>query len=226
MLKNISIDEEYFDLVPRPTKEERTALKHSIMLEGVKDPIVVNEKGIVLDGHTRFEICQELSLTPPIRVKQFPTLEEEKRYVIESNTNRRQLNTFQKVEVYFHVFEKYRHEAEDNHRNSIHPFKNHPTGGSLKRYSSLIGVGEKRTHMAIRIIEHGSDYLKERCRNDTITINSAYKELTEKKVIKSKTQSAGNYPSIQRLLKFLDDDPKEKQHLQNMIKNYLKRNKN
>ena len=50
----------YLDLVPRPTTEEYTVLKESLILEGQKDPIVINSKGIILDGHTRYEILTDI----------------------------------------------------------------------------------------------------------------------------------------------------------------------
>ena len=101
-INSLKINEHYWDLVPRPTAEEFTCLQSSIILEGQKDPIVINKKGVVLDGHTRYEIMRDLGKKEiDVRIKDFETPEEEELYVIASNTNRRQLNAFQKIEMSF-----------------------------------------------------------------------------------------------------------------------------
>ena len=72
------IIEEYLDLVPRPTNEQRKALKESIKEEGQKEPIIVDETGKVLDGHTRFEICQELGIELKYIIRLFDNDDEKK----------------------------------------------------------------------------------------------------------------------------------------------------
>jgi len=217
----IKINEKYFEMVPRPTKEERQALKYSMMLEGQKDPIVINENGVVLDGHTRFEICQELKIKPITRIAKFASEDMEERYVVEANTNRRQLNAYQKVEMFYHIFKKFRDEAEDNHKNSRFAFKNHPLGGSLRRYSALIGVGEKRTFAAIKIIETADEHTKQRLRNGNMTVNEAFSKIQYlKKINLQKTNNYKRYPSTTKLLQFLKDDPVEYDHVKKLIEKY------
>jgi len=104
---HIRFTNEYFDAVPRPIDEEKKLVKEDIWINGLEEPIKINAKGIVLDGHTRIEICEELGWkkrdeTPIIAkydVKEFNTKEEEREYVIKTNLMRRQLNTFQKVKL-------------------------------------------------------------------------------------------------------------------------------
>src|SRR3990172_3139417 len=76
----IKVKEEYLVLVPRPTKEERMELKEDIMLRGQHDPIVINRDGFILDGYTRYEICQELGIEVKYRIQEFATKEELKRH--------------------------------------------------------------------------------------------------------------------------------------------------
>jgi N6-adenosine-specific RNA methylase IME4 len=85
--------------LPKLSKEEYEALKESIKTEGQHYPIIINKDGIILDGHHRFQICQELGLTPKYEIKEFPSPLHEKKFVIESNLLRRQLTTFQRIEM-------------------------------------------------------------------------------------------------------------------------------
>ena len=93
------VNQEYEKLLPKLPIDEYEALKQSVKSEGQHFPISVNSKGIVLDGHHRLRICRELGLEPKFEVKDFPSELHEKRFVIESNLLRRQLTTFQRVEM-------------------------------------------------------------------------------------------------------------------------------
>jgi len=105
--ENIRFTDEYFDMVPRPLDEEKKFLKINIQEDGLHESIKINTEGIVLDGHTRIEICEEISWTklngdpikPKFEIKEFETKEKEREYVLKTNLMRRQLNTFQKVRL-------------------------------------------------------------------------------------------------------------------------------
>jgi len=59
----ITIDPELARLIPSALPEERDLLEQDIVKHGCLDPLKVwAEKGILLDGHTRWEICKRLKL--------------------------------------------------------------------------------------------------------------------------------------------------------------------
>jgi len=109
---HIRFNEEYFDAVPRVIDEERKLIKEDIQINGLSESIKINAGGIVLDGHTRIELCEELGwkridekpIIAKYEVKEFPTKQEEKEYVIKTNLMRRQLNSFQKVKLISSLF--------------------------------------------------------------------------------------------------------------------------
>jgi len=107
----IKVDEEYFDIVPRPNNKERHGIKQSILGDGQLTPIIVNENGIILDGHTRFEICEELRIKPKYIVKKFKTKKEERKFVIMTNIARRHLTKFQKIEMAWEIYENEKEKA-------------------------------------------------------------------------------------------------------------------
>lgn len=96
----IQINKEYMELLPPLEEEEFEALKWSIMTEGQHYPIVVNQDGIILDGHQRYGACQELGRECEYVVKEFESPLLEKKFVIETNLQRRQLTDYQKFELY------------------------------------------------------------------------------------------------------------------------------
>ena len=87
--------------MPPLSLQEYEALKRSITDKGFwkSKPITVNGHGIILDGHHRFQACQELKIKPVISVETFGDDLQEKLFVIESNLRRRQLNKFQRTEL-------------------------------------------------------------------------------------------------------------------------------
>lgn len=124
---HIRFIDEYFDLVPRPLDEEKAFLKEDIQIDGLNESIKINPEGIVLDGHTRIEICEELNWTksngekikPVFEVKEFETKTKEKEYVLKTNLMRRQLNSFQKVKLVASLYKENPHTNREKTRYDI-----------------------------------------------------------------------------------------------------------
>ncbi|MBV9177985.1 MAG: ParB N-terminal domain-containing protein [Nitrososphaeraceae archaeon] len=74
-------------------------LKKSIKQDGLWIPLIVNQDGVLLDGHHRYKVCQELGIKPNYNVKEFKNEFYEKLFVIDCNIKRRQLNNFQRVKL-------------------------------------------------------------------------------------------------------------------------------
>lgn len=203
----------YLDLVPRPTKEEYTVLKESLILEGQKDPIVINSKGIILDGHTRYEILTDIGKKDneiDVRIKDIEDADEEELYVMSSNSNRRQLNTFQKIEMYYKKYLEFKRQATDNHINSKHE-KKYPIGGSSLRYAVFLGVGSRRCADGIKLLECADEPALNRLRSGVTTINQEYNRMLKfPKQINTKRSYKHIYPSVKKLIDFNDADDNQK----------------
>jgi hypothetical protein len=95
----LKIDKEYAHLMSALYDFDPETLKLSIQRHGQYVPIIVNQDGIILDGHLRYGACQELGIKPEIMVRQFENRLEEKKFIIEVNLCRRHLNEFQRSEL-------------------------------------------------------------------------------------------------------------------------------
>ena len=98
-LEDITINEEYEKLVPALPKEEYDQLKSSIRTNGLYLPIIINQKGIVLDGHHRHKICHELNIEGKYKVKKFDNKTDEIIFVGECNLQRRHLVPLQRIQL-------------------------------------------------------------------------------------------------------------------------------
>ncbi len=100
-LSEIKFNEEYQGLIPALSSTEYDTIKDSILKQGVKIPIALNEKFEVLDGHNRTQISIELGFNVILaHIHNFngdPLAEKE--FIIMCNLNRRQLNPFQRIEL-------------------------------------------------------------------------------------------------------------------------------
>jgi ParB-like chromosome segregation protein Spo0J len=99
--RNIVINDEYSSLVPEIFAQEYESLKQSIKENGLYVPIILNQHGILLDGHHRYKACQELGKEPRIFIRDFDEPALEKKFIIEVNRNRRHLTPFQRIELQY-----------------------------------------------------------------------------------------------------------------------------
>ncbi|MFZ0345598.1 MAG: ParB N-terminal domain-containing protein [Nitrososphaeraceae archaeon] len=100
MKPQIRISSECASLVPGLSPEVYESLKQSIKEENsLYVPIIINQNGIIHDGHHRYKACQELGIEPKTLVKGFKDKLADELFVINCNLIRRQLNNFQKTEL-------------------------------------------------------------------------------------------------------------------------------
>ena len=97
------IDAEFQSLVPPLLPAELAGLEADIRAHGCHDPLVTWH-GILLDGHTRLEICERLGIPYHITEIELADREAAKLWIIQNQlTNRRNLTPFQKAELAYRL---------------------------------------------------------------------------------------------------------------------------
>lgn len=71
----LTIDREFRDLIRPLMKDEYRYLESTLISEGCQEPITV-WKGIIVDGHNRYEICTRLGIPFDTRERHFDNREE------------------------------------------------------------------------------------------------------------------------------------------------------
>ncbi len=185
----LKIDEDYLDLVPRPTNEERQILKFSIMDDGQHMPIIANRKHIILDGHTRSEICEELHIKPKYIIKNFDSVEDERKFVILSNLARRNLSKFQKIELAWEIYDNEKKRAYDrvcwkNNPDLVNLDKKSgkiisakqkiKEGNAMEIFAKYMGTGHTVIHQIEWLKNNASKPLLKKLRDGEISIGRAY----------------------------------------------------
>jgi hypothetical protein len=88
---------EQYQLLPPLTDEEYGALKEDIRQNGIIVPVIVDENGVVLDGHHRVKIAKELGITDyDVKIRRYEDEDGKIEDAIKLNLARRQLSRDQK----------------------------------------------------------------------------------------------------------------------------------
>lgn len=90
-MPDIFFDNEFRSLIDPLTPEERAGLEADLLLHGNVAPVVVwGEKGILLDGHNRYDICHQhgILLLPPKELS-FPDRDSAMVWIIDNQLGRR-----------------------------------------------------------------------------------------------------------------------------------------
>jgi hypothetical protein len=175
----IQINQQYKNVVS-VTKEDYTVLKQSIKENGLLQPIVINQNGTILDGHLRYQVCNELGIEPKFLTKQFDNILEEKRYVILSNLSRRHLNNYQKAKLGFLLepIERELAKLRQGTRTDLQHYGNSTVKlESREAIGNQIGISGSTYEHAKYVMEHGSKELQDDCESGNVSVNSAYTKL-------------------------------------------------
>jgi hypothetical protein len=81
-----------YQVMPPLSTQQSEALKASILADGIRVPIDVDEAGIILDGHQRLAIATELEIDCPRRTVSGLSAKEKRHYALTVNLMRRQLD--------------------------------------------------------------------------------------------------------------------------------------
>jgi N6-adenosine-specific RNA methylase IME4 len=87
------IDNEFRAYCPKLREEEYTQLRENLRREGCRDPLVIwQEQDILVDGHNRYDLCQEMGIGYDMVPLSFPDRDTALDWVINNQLGRRNLS--------------------------------------------------------------------------------------------------------------------------------------
>jgi ParB-like nuclease family protein len=189
---NVAINEEYASLVPEISPEEYEALRQSVKENGLYLPIIVNQNGVLLDGHHRYKEYQELGITASHMVKEFADELDDKLFVIDCNLTRRQLNNFQRTELALKSKSILEAIAKRNESLGGKGDRNlTPLGRVDEKMGEKAGVSRDTVRKVEKIIEFFSEDQDEvlgKLRLGKISVNEAYQQIPIQEPVPSETK--------------------------------------
>ena len=196
----LRFDEEYVSLVPAMTKEEFEELVQDIYENGQHYDIIVNPDGIVLDGRHRFLACQQLGLECRYQVRELPDRLHEKKFIIESNLHRRNLTTWQKVELGEKLLEIERELAKGRqseagklgmdirHKVASRDATLEDAGKATEKVAKKVGISHTTLERAIKIKEKGTPEEIEKVRVGEEGIKPTYEKIIRRERVEEEKE--------------------------------------
>ena len=185
------ISQEYLKLVPRVSIEKYDEMKTSMKKYKMREQATLNQKGVILDGYTRYQICSELSIPFKYDVKYFDDIIEEKNYVKTTNLERRQLTPYQMIEMKQDMRQIYQTETE-KHRieylsklkkgeiKSI-PLKERLKNTTSYRLAKLLHLGPASIDKANYIFDNGTKEEKDLASSGIKSLEHVYKKVVNRR---------------------------------------------
>ena len=176
----LKIDAEFKAVCPPLTKEERAELAASIKKDGLRQPILTWH-GYIIDGHNRFEICEELckSYTSE-EVLGLNSRAEVVEWIIRNQFGRRNLTAMQRAELALKLKEAIAAEAKKRmlKGKKADPVPTLAQGGGGKtrdELAKMANVSHGTLAKVEKIITEARPAVVEAVRKGEMSINAAYK---------------------------------------------------
>ena len=192
IIDDTNIDEGFKALLdPLPTKVLKQ-LEQDIAKDGCREPLTMwVEKGLLVDGHNRYEICTRRGKLYRVKKKSFKSRAEAEVWIVKNQRNRRNTNKFQLAMSALKCrksIEKIAKEAQSKGGGSVKQKSANPVN-TLDTMARMAGISRPTLQQIEFILKHADQQTIDKLRQgDTgLSINSVYVSLREAKDDKKAT---------------------------------------
>jgi ParB-like chromosome segregation protein Spo0J len=176
-MNSLTIDPEFRNLIYPLTADELAGLKEDISTYGCREPItVLKGEGIILDGHHRYEICQERGITFQVVELDFPNRTEAKIWMIKNQRGRRNLNESQRAMLAVTLEALYSEQAKERQgtRTDLgQPLDEGETGRSAEKAAKDMGISHQTVSLAKKIKTSGIPELAQMVETNKMAVRAA-----------------------------------------------------
>ena len=167
--------------LPRPKEDERCYLSADLEEHGCLNPIMTYH-GVIIDGHTRYDICHEIGIPFEVEEMEFEDDEAALLWILRNQLGRRNLTDFEKCELVLPFEEQLKKEAKERQgqRNDL---KNIPenlqecSGETFDGLGNMAGVSGRNMRKAKWLHENADEDTLNRLRRNEVSIHRAYTDL-------------------------------------------------
>ena len=198
----LTIDKEFEELIPPLTDDEYSRLELSIIQDGCRDPLVV-WGDILVDGHNRYKICEELSIPYETVNKDFKDRDEAKLWMMHNQLARRNLNDAQRIVIVRKCESSVKAKAEEREKQTRFGGGGKistPVGKARDELGQLAGVSGKTYEHAATVLDFAPEEVASAMTAGDLSINKAY-EVTR---LEPEQQE-----EIAERLKHIEEEPEE-----------------
>jgi len=185
------IDPEFQSQIPPLSAEERDQLKANIAAEGCRDALVL-WNGILLDGHNRLEICEEIGKPYKTISVKLADRDAALEWIIRNQFGRRNLTTFARAELALKLKPFVEKKAKDNQKRGgktagrgrekikqVSPILEKPIHTDVE-VAKAAGLNRNTIRAAEFVSKHADEETKKKLRTDpNIKLHRVAKDLRE-----------------------------------------------
>lgn len=171
---NIEIDPEIRALIPPLTADELGQLEENLKAEGCRDALVT-WRGILLDGHNRYEICERCGIEYDVRQIELDDRDDAVVWVIKNQFGRRNLSDYDRGILAKKLKPLIAAKAkanQANHKPQGYQKSDKPVH-TAKELADLAGISHDTYHKVEKIDDAGVEDLKQKVRAGEVSINTA-----------------------------------------------------
>ena len=184
-IKDLTIDEEFEDLLPVLTPEELEKLEKSILQYGMLDPIKIWEEPdtgewIIIDGHNRYKILKKNSIKwhywQDYKIMtELETREDVKQWMLEQQLGRRNLTETERYEIVQKFKDFFQRKAKENQSSGGKGLTNLSKVNTRKEMAKATGVSEGTYNKLDKIMKSDNEEIKQKVREKELSIDKAYR---------------------------------------------------
>ena len=194
-----SIKLKFQDLFPSKTQEEYNVLKEDIRRRGVLDKVVVWEQGLILlDGHHRAQIHEELGLEKDLEIEwqRFDDEESAKMWMLQHQVIRRNLNTFLRIEAILELDKFYSVRADAIKKTGKNHTQNLGEGGEVNEaLGKLVKASAENVRKVKKIKKLAKPEEIDALRKGDVSIHSIYEKCMNREKAKENPPTKKSKPS-------------------------------
>jgi len=175
--------QEFADLLPALTEEQRQALETDILQNGCYSPIIVDEELHIVDGHNRQRICEEHNLPYTMAVFEFADKLEAMQWALDTQKGRRNLDKWELGKIALKLKPEIEARAKANQGNRTDLLATLPESSlavdTRKELADSVGLGERTMGKVMQIDENAPEAVKQALDKGELSVNKGY-EITKK----------------------------------------------
>ncbi|MFZ3147775.1 MAG: hypothetical protein WA137_01895 [Methanothrix sp.] len=176
---SLQIDPEFKDLIPLLSRDELYVLKESLSTQGCRDRLVIwKDYNILLDGHHRYQICNELGLPFETREIEFSSRADAKVWILKNQRGRRNLDESQRAMLAVKLEAVYGEQAKERMgaRTDLGLNLGQSEGGrSADKAAKDMGVSHQTVSFAKKVATKGIPALAKMVESADIAVSTASK---------------------------------------------------
>ena len=98
-MQELTINQEFENLIPPLTDDEFKTLEASIIKDGVRESIIITADNVIIDGHNRYKICKKHNIPFQTAEKDFKDENDIKIWIIKNQFGRRNLQNIDRIQL-------------------------------------------------------------------------------------------------------------------------------